>query len=224
METLAAARQLADLMVKIGDLAGRKTICLLSDMNQPLGHAVGNALEVKEALQTLKGGGPADFREHCLHVSANMLLVGKRARDLDEGRALAEKAIANGTAFEKLRVLVGAQGGDVSYVDDPDKLPIAKIVEPVKSPRSGFLAQVDARTIGEASVSLGAGRAKKSDAVDHAVGFIVHHKVGDKVEQGEPLFVIHANDEAKSKEARENALSAHVFSDTPVPALPLFYD
>jgi pyrimidine-nucleoside phosphorylase len=224
METLDEAHQLADLMTQIGDLAGRRTICLLSDMNQPLGQAVGNALEVKEALDTLKGGGPGDFREHCLHVSAQMLLVGKRARDLGEGRALAEKAVAKGTAFEKFRVLVQAQGGDVSFVDDPDKLPKAKIVEEVKAPRSGYLAQVDARSIGEAAVVLGAGRAKKSDAVDHAVGFIVRHKVGDKIEQGEPLFLIHANDERKQAEARENVLAAHTFSANPMPPLPLFYD
>ena len=224
METLGEAHQLADLMVKIGELAGRRTICLLSDMNQPLGHAVGNALEVKEAIDTLKGGGPSDFHEHCIHVSAYMLVVGKRAGDLNEGRALAEKAISNGTAFEKFRVLVQAQGGDVSFVDDPDKLPKAKIVEVVKTPQTGYLAQVDARSVGEAAVALGAGRAKKSDNVDHAVGFIVHHKVGDKVEAGEPLFTIHANDPKKQAEARKNVLAAHVISAAPVPPLPLFYD
>ena len=224
METLSEAHQLADLMVKIGELAGRETICLLSDMNQPLGHAVGNALEVKEAIDTLKGGGPADFREHCLQISAHMLVVGKRARDVSEGRFLAEKVISEGTAFEKFRVLVKAQGGDVSFVDDPDKLPMAKFVEIVKAPQSGYLGQVNARDIGEAAVSLGAGRAKKSDNVDHAVGFIVHHKVGDKVEVGEPLFTIHANDAVKQVEARENVLSAHVFSAVPVSPLPRFYD
>jgi pyrimidine-nucleoside phosphorylase len=224
METLDMARQLADLMTEIGDLAGRKTVCLLSDMNQPLGHAVGNALEVKEAIDALHGGGPADFREHCLHVSAHMLMVGKRAKDLDEGRRMAEKAIADGSAFEKFRVLVQAQGGDVSFVDHPDKLPQAKFVEVVKSPRSGYLAEIDARGVGEASVSLGAGRAKKSDAVDHAVGFVIHHKVGDGVESGDPLFTIHANDERKQAEARAQVLAAHVFSDQPVPPLPLFYE
>jgi pyrimidine-nucleoside phosphorylase len=224
METLDEAHQLADLMVKIGDLAGRKTICLLSDMNQPLGHAVGNAIEVKEALDTLKGGGPADFREHCLHVSAHMLMVGKKVSDLDEGRVLAEKSVGDGSAFEKFRVLVKAQGGDVSYIDDPDKLPQAKIIEQVKAPQSGYLAQVDARKIGEAAVALGAGRAKKSDTVDHAVGFLVNQKVGDKIEQGEPLFTIYANDEKKQTEAREQVLEAHKFSPTPVPHLPLFYD
>jgi pyrimidine-nucleoside phosphorylase len=224
METLDDARKLADLMVQIGDLAGRKTICLLSDMNQPLGHTIGNALEVKEAIDTLKGGGPADFREHCLHVSAHMLVAGQRATDLDGGRALAERAIASGSAFEKFRVLVQAQGGDVSYVDHPEKLPRAKFVETVDAPGSGWLAQVDARSVGEASVDLGAGRAKKSDAIDHAVGFLIHHKVGDRVEGGEPLFVVHANDEKKLAEARGRVLAAHAFSKALVPSLPLFYD
>lgn len=225
METLDMARQLADLMTQIGDLAGRKTVCLLSDMNQPLGHAVGNALEVKEAIDALKGGGdPVDFREHCLHVSSHMLVVGRRARDLGEGRAMSEKAIADGSALEKFRVLVEAQGGDVSYVDDPDKLPRAKFVEVVKAPRSGWLSKVDARSVGEASVALGAGRAKKSDAIDHAVGFVIHHKVGDQVRQSGPLFSIHANDEKKLTEAKERVLAAHEFSDQPVPPLPLFYD
>jgi pyrimidine-nucleoside phosphorylase len=224
METLEDAHKLADLMVKIGDLAGRKTICLLSDMNQPLGNAVGNGLEVKEAVDALKGGGPKDFSEHCLHVSAHMLVVGKRAGDLKEGWALAEKALTNGTAFEKFRVLVQAQGGDVSYIDQTDKLPKARIVDVVKSPQPGYLAQIDARSIGEASVALGAGRAKKTDTVDHAVGFIIHHKVGDKVEAGEPLFTIHANDTQKGAEARKNVLGAHVFSPTPVAPLQLFYD
>ena len=193
-------------------------------MNQPLGNAVGNALEVKEAIDTLKGGGPEDFREHCLHVSSHMLVVGKRARDLEEGRTMAEKAISDGSAFEKFRVLVEAQGGDVSYVDDPGKLPQAKFVEVVKAPRSGCLSEVNARGVGEASVSLGAGRAKKSDSIDHAVGFIIHHKVGDQVRKGEPLFTVHADDETRGAEARERVLAAHTFSDGSVSPLPLFYD
>jgi pyrimidine-nucleoside phosphorylase len=139
MQTLDEARKLAELMVNIGRLAGRQTVALLSDMNQPLGHAVGNALEVVEAIETLHVSGPADFREHCLHVSAHMLLLGKRAKDLDEGRRMAERSIADGSAFEKFRVLVQTQGGDVSFVDDPDKFPKAKLVDVVKAPRSGFI-------------------------------------------------------------------------------------
>ena len=224
METLDEARILARTMTDIGRLAGREVVALLSDMNQPLGCAVGNSLEVVEAIEALKGGGPADFREHCLHVSAHMLVLGRRAKDLEQGRAMAEKAIADGSAFEKFRVLVQAQGGDVSYVDDVSKFPRAKFVEVVLAPRSGTISQVQARSVGEAAVTLGAGRAKKSDAVDHAVGFVIHKKVGDRVGRGEPLFTIHANDEAKLAEAREAVLSAHAFSDTDVPPLPLFYE
>lgn len=224
METLDEARVLAHLMVDIGNRAGRKTVALLSDMNQPLGCAVGNALEVVEAIETLHNGGPMDFREHCLHVAGHMLVLGRRAKDLEEGRAMAEKSLADGNAYEKFRVLVTAQGGDISYVDNPSKLPKANLVEVVKVPRSGILSQVHARSVGEASVTLGAGRAKKGDPIDHAVGFIIYHKVGDKLEAGEPLFEIHANDAEKLALAREAVLNAHTFGDEPVPPLPLFYE
>lgn len=224
METLDEARVLADLMVDIGKLAGREVVALLSDMNQPLGCAVGNSLEVVEAIEALKDGGPTDFREHCLHVSAHMLVLGKRADNLEEGRAMAKRALADGSAFEKFRVLVQAQGGDVAYVDNVSKFPKAKFIEEVKAHRSGCVSQVQARSVGEASVILGAGRAKKSDAVDHAVGIIIHKKVGDLVEKGEPLFAIHANDEAKLAEARNMVMAAYSFSDRVVPPLPLFYD
>lgn len=224
MQTLEEARELANLMVDIGHLAGRETVALLSDMNQPLGNAVGNALEVVEAIEALHGRGPQDFREHCLHVSAHMLVLGKRAKDLNEARALAERAIADGSAFEKFRVLVTAQGGDVAFVDDPAKLPKASLVEVMNAPRSGFISQVHARCVGEAAVDLGAGRAKKSDPVDHAVGFVILRKVGDHVEKGGPLFQVHANDPAKLTVACEQVLKAHAFSDQPVPPLPLFYD
>jgi pyrimidine-nucleoside phosphorylase len=224
METLDEARVLAKLMVDIGHLAGREVVALLSDMNQPLGCAVGNSLEVVEAIDTLKGGGPEDFREHCLHVSAHMLVLGKRAQNLAEGRVMAEKSIADGSALEKFRVLVQAQGGDISYVDDPSKFPSAKFVEVVEAPRSGSISQIDARSVGEAAVTLGAGRAKKSDSVDHAVGFVIHHKVGDRIEKGEPLFTIHANDESKLAEARSVVVAAHEIQDGEAARLPLFYE
>ncbi len=223
METLDQARELADLMVQIGALAGRRTIALLSDMNQPLGNAVGNALEVIEAIETLNGGGPPDFREHCLHVAAHMLVLGKKTSDLVEGRQLAEWALIERRALEKFRALVQAQGGDVAHVDDPDLLPRAKLVEVVKSPSSGWLAQVRARNVGEAAVRLGAGRARKGDPIDHAVGIVLHHKVGERVEIGQPLFTIHANDAALQAEARQQVLEAHVFSQKPIEPLPLFY-
>lgn len=224
METLEAARQLAELMISIGSLAGRQVVTLLSDMNQPLGNAVGNALEVREAVETLQGGGPEDFREHCLHVCAHMLVLGKRAATLDEGRQLASAAMADGRALEKFRQLVRAQGGDVAYVDNLDLLPRAKYIEVVPAPRSGWLAEVRARTVGEAAVSLGAGRARKGDPIDHAVGFVIHKKVGQRVEQGEPLFTIHANRPDQIEQARQAVLSAHSWSKTPPNPLPLFYN
>ena len=224
MKTLEDARQLANMMVNIGQLAGREVVALLSDMNQPLGNAVGNSLEVIEAVETLRDNGPEDFLEHCLHVSAHMLVLGKRAKDLVEARAMAEKSIADGSAFEKLRVLVQAQGGDVSYVDDTSKVPQAEHVEVVNAPQTGYLAQIQARTVGEAAVALGAGRARKSDPIDHAVGLVIHHKVGDRVQKGEPLFTVHANDREKLAEARQAVLSAHVFSEEVVERLPLFYE
>ena len=224
METLEEARELANLMVDIGHLAGRKTVALLSDMNQPLGSAVGNSLEVIEAIEMLRGHAPADYREHCLHVTAHVLVAGGRANDLNEGRVMAERCVADGSALEKFRILVQAQGGDVSYVDDISRFERAKYVEVVNAPRSGFISQVHARIVGEASVVLGAGRAKKSDLIDHAVGFIIHKKVGDQVAEGEPLFEIHANDEEKMAEARSAVLLAHNFSNKFVSPLPLFYE
>ncbi len=224
MQTLEEARTLANLMVDIGTLAGRRTVALLSDMNQPLGCAVGNALEAIEAIEMLRGNAPKDYYEHCLHVAAHVLLLGKRVDDLEQGRALAERSIKDGSALEKFRVLVQAQGGDVSYLDDTSKFERAKFVEVVPAPRSGFVSQVHARLVGEASVVLGAGRAKKTDPIDHAVGFLIHKKVGDQVQAGDPLFEIHANQEEKIAEARSAVLAAYAFSDEFVSPLPLFYE
>jgi pyrimidine-nucleoside phosphorylase len=224
METLDEARKLVSLMVDIGRLAGREVVTLLSDMNQPLGEAVGNSLEVIEAISTLHGHGPADFSEHCLHVSAHMLVLGHRTRDLESGRRMAEAVIASGAAMEKFRMLVKAQGGDVSFVDNPGKFPKVKFSEVVRAERGGYLSRVHARLIGEASVALGAGRARKGDAVDHAVGFILHHKVGERVEKDQPLITIHASEAKKLMEAREQVREAFIYSDEPVPPLPLFYE
>lgn len=223
MQTLEEARQLADLMTAIGELAGRKVKALLSDMNQPLGQAVGNTLEVREAIDTLRGGGPADFREHCLEASAQMLVIGNRAATLKSARQMAEAAVTNGSAWQTFRQLVAAQGGDVSYVDSPQKMENARVVETVPAPASGFLSQINARAVGEAAVALGAGRAKKGDSIDHAVGFEILRKVGDRVEKGQPLFVVHANAPGRLAQARQEVLAAHSFSALPVTPLPLFY-
>ncbi|MBN2044071.1 MAG: thymidine phosphorylase [Anaerolineales bacterium] len=223
METVPEARELAELMVQIAHLAGRRAVGLISDMNQPLGFAVGNALEVKEAIDTLKGNGPPDFVEHCLQVATYMVYLAERADHVEAARSIVEKANHSGQAFEKFRQLVEVQGGDVSYVDHPHKLPQAKLVEAVPAPRRGYLAVIDARVIGEMAVVLGAGRLKKGMPVDHAVGIVVHHKVGDYVEVGEPLFTIHADSQDKLDEVKPELLNAHQWSDDPVKPLPLFY-
>jgi len=223
MKTQEEARSLAKLMVKIARLAGRKAVALLSDMNQPLGHAVGNALEVKEAIETLHGGGPTDFRQHAIEVASQLLLLGQAEKTLSAARKRAGVTLKDGSAFERFRDLVSAQGGDVRYVDDPSLLPRAKFVEEVPAPRSGYLKWVDARQIGEASVALGAGRAKKGDPIDHAVGIVVLHKVGDRVAKGAPLFTLHANDQTKLEATRAQVLAAHQWSAKKVKPLPLFY-
>jgi len=223
MENLEDAHKLAHLMVAIGRLSNRKVVALLSDMNQPLGHAVGNALELKEAIDTLHGRGPADFSEHALVVASHMLRLAGKGSTIEETRRLAEAVLSNGEAWQKFHQLVEAQGGDVSYIDNPEKLPAAAIVETIAAPRSGYLAGINARTVGETAVVLGAGRERKGEPVDHAVGIVVHHKVGDAIQQGDALFTIHANDRNKFNEARQRLLDAHTWSDTKVAPLPLFY-
>jgi pyrimidine-nucleoside phosphorylase len=223
MEDLQSARVLAEAMAWIARLSERKAVALLSDMNQPLGYAVGNALEVREAIDTLRGGGPLDFRQHCLEVAGYMLMLGGLAEDEFQGLRMAKEALSSGKSLERFRVLVSAQGGDVSYVDEPEKMPRARLIEVVPAPRSGYLEVIDARMIGEASVRLGAGRAKKSDQIDHAVGFVIHHKVGDFVERGQPLFTVHANQKSALADGRRSVLEAHSWSDDSIPPLPLFY-
>lgn len=223
METLEDARKLSTLMVSIARLSGRRAVALLSDMNQPLGCAVGNALEVKEAIETLHGGGPADFREHCLTVASHMLVLGNKAPSLGAARALAEKAISNGAALAVFRKLVSAQGGDVTYVDDPGKLPTARLVFTVTSEQEGYISAINAREVGETAVELGAGRAKKTDVIDYAVGIVIHRKVGDAVKPGDALFTVYANDLVKQLDARARLAKAFSFSSQPVEPLPLFY-
>jgi len=224
MQTLEEARSLARLLTSIARLANRKAVALLSDMNQPLGHAVGNALETREAIQTLHGGGPQDFREHCLVVAGHMLALGGKAAHEKEGREMARQAIDSGSAWEKFRVLVRAQGGDVEAVDDPDRLPAAPIQVDVPAPRGGYLRQIHARMVGETAVLLGGGRMKKGDPIDHAVGVMVYKKVGEQVQEGETLFTIHAHREVDVDLARERLLEAVQWSDAPVDPLPLFYE
>jgi pyrimidine-nucleoside phosphorylase len=223
MQTLEEARELARIMVAIGKLSGRRVVAILSDMNQPLGNAVGNALELREAIETLHGKGPADFREHCVMLSSHLLGLGGMTTSLEEGRRMAEKMLDEGRAYNMFRSLVIAQGGDVSFIDEPDRLPQTPFIKRVTAPRGGYLQGVHAREVGETAVDLGAGRAKKSDPIDHAVGILIHCKVGDRVEKGNPLFTIFANDEEKLRLAQERLLFAHQWSDEPCQPLPAFY-
>jgi len=224
MKNVQEARELSKLMVDIGKLSGRKVTALLSDMNQPLGIAVGNALEVKEAINTLHGLGPDDFLEHCLVVASHLLVLGGKTANLEDARRLAEKRLSDGSAWEMFRKLITAQGGDVSYIDNPDNLPLAPIIEMVYASADGNIAEINARIVGETAVVMGAGRAKKGDAIDFAVGLRILHKVGDRVSKGDPLFEIHARTPESMHYAKDEILRAFSWSAEPVDPLPLFYD
>ena len=224
MENLEDARILAHLMVEIGKMAGRRTIALLSDMNQPLGAAVGNALELKEAIDTLKGGGAPDFVEHCLVVAGHMLALGGITANEHEGRLIAEAALHSGDGMKTFKKMVHAQGGNVAYLDEPERLPGARLVEQVRASHTGRMRVIHARKVGETVVMLGGGRAKKGDAIDYGVGVMVHKKVGDWVEAEEGIFTIYANDEEKCRLAQSRLLGAIDWSDsTPEPPMALFY-
>lgn len=224
MKTMEEATALARLMVEIGQGVGRRVRAVLSDMNQPLGRAVGNALELKEALDTLHGHGPHDFLEHCLSVAGQMLILGGKAQDPQDARAILLEALYSGRALAKFREWIAAQGGDLAAVDDPSRLPQAAIVQDVPAPRAGYVAGVDAMEVGLAAMSLGAGRARKGDPINHAVGVVLQAKIGDYVERGEPLLTIHANDSDKLAQGREKLLAAYAWSEEPVQAPPPVYE
>lgn len=189
------AVELARAMVSIGNNVGRNTMAIISSMSEPLGYAIGNALEVKEAIDTLKGEGPEDLTALCLELGAQMAVLGGAAASLDEAKDKLRAAIDNGEALEKFRVFLKNQGGDASVVDDPSKLPQAEYQFEVKAEESGFVEEIAAEEIGIASAMLGAGRQTKEDEIDLAVGLVLKKKVGDRVEQGDTLAVIHSNSE-----------------------------
>ncbi len=220
MKTLEQAEALARLMVKIGRGVGRQVAAVLSDMNQPLGLAVGNTLEVREAIDTLHGGGPADLREHCLTIGGKMVQLAGKAGSLDEGRALLVELLDNGQAWAKFVEWITAQGGDRSQLANPDTLATARLIETAGAPRGGYVAGLDAAEIGLTSVELSGGRQKKGDTINLAVGLVCHAKIGANLKAGDPLFTIHANDDAKLAAARLRLLAAVTWSDTPVDVPP----
>lgn len=203
MKTDKDAENLAHAMVRIGNNVGRQTMAVISDMSQPLGFAIGNALEVQEAIDTLKGEGPEDLTELVLILGSQMVVLAKKAKDLDEARAMLKEVMANGKALAKFKDFLNNQGGDGSIVDDPSKLPQAKFKIDVPAKESGVVSEIVADEIGIAAMLLGAGRATKEDEIDLAVGIMLRKKVGDKVAAGEPLVTIYANKEdVKAVEAK----------------------
>ncbi|ATA60532.1 Pyrimidine-nucleoside phosphorylase [Geobacillus stearothermophilus] len=223
MKKLDEARRLARVMVDIGKRVGRRTMAVISDMSQPLGYAVGNALEVKEAIETLKGNGPRDLTELCLTLGSHMVYLAEKAPSLDEARRLLEEAIRSGAAIAAFKTFLAAQGGDASVVDDLDKLPKAAYTSTVTAAADGYVAEMAADDIGTAAMWLGAGRAKKEDVIDLAVGIVLHKKIGDRVQKGEALATIHSNrpDVLDVKEKIEAAIR---LSPQPVARPPLIYE
>jgi pyrimidine-nucleoside phosphorylase len=224
METLEKARALAHAMVDIGQGLGRQVAAVISDMNQPLGHAVGNALETAEAVMTLRGKGPDDFWRHCLAIAEQMLVLGGRARDRAAARSMLHEVVQSGRALRKLVEWVEAQGGDASVLGDPPGMAVASIVKDVVAPRSGQVAAIDAREVGLAAVDLGAGRRRKGDPIDHAVGIVLQAKVGDRVAAGDRLFTVHANDRERCNRAQERVLQAYGWAEEGAEPPPLIYE
>ncbi|MDK7753770.1 pyrimidine-nucleoside phosphorylase [Staphylococcus ureilyticus] len=213
MKTIEDAEALAHAMVSIGNNVGRNTMAIISDMSQPLGNAIGNALEVKEAIETLKGQGPKDLTELVMTLGSQMVVVGGKAKDLEEAQALLEKAIEDGSALESFRTFLENQDGDGSVVDDVSKLPQARFQIDLLSQKSGTVTEIIANEIGVASMMLGAGRQTKEDDIDLSVGIVLHKKVGDSVDEGEALLTIHSNREqindVKEKLNQSITISSH---------------
>lgn len=220
MKTAEDAEELAHAMVGIGNATGRKTMAIISDMSQPLGFAIGNALEVKEAIETLQGNGPEDLTELCLVLGSQMVVVGGKADDLDQARKMLEDVIDNGKALEVFRQFIKAQGGNPSVVDDVSLLPQAKFVKEVPAQQEGYVSFMEADEIGTAAMVLGAGRATKDSEIDLAVGIVLHKKVGDFVKKGEALATVYSNTEdlAQCLEMLYNSIE---FKDEPVEKIQL---
>lgn len=212
---------LAQEMVSIGNGAGKDTIAVITDMDQPLGYAVGNALEVKEAIDTLNGNGPDDLMELCYVLGSYMLVAAGKAEDTDMARLMLEKVVEDKSALNKLAELVEAQGGDKSFVYETEKFPKPSIIMEVPSFETGFVEKIDTSDIGAVSLILGGGRETKESEIDLSVGVVLHKKVGDKVEQGENIATLYANDLDKLSLAKDRLLNAFCITVTPAKPQPL---
>jgi pyrimidine-nucleoside phosphorylase len=223
MKTHTEARALAEIMVDIGNGAGKKTIALITGMDQPLGYAIGNTLEVKEAIAALRGRGPADLMEICTALAAYMILLAGKTDELDTAKKLVSETIPNGKAYEKLQEFVAAQGGDISCITNPGAFPQAANVTAVTSPVDGYVQRISAEGIGSISMELGAGRIKKDDVIDYTAGVLLNKKTGDTVKKGEILAWLHTNAGERLPKAQEQLLAAYAFGDTMPETKPLIY-
>lgn len=221
MKTAEDARRLAETMVGIGEDAGVRTRAVLSSMEQPLGSAVGNALEIAEAVAILRGEGPEDVTTLCLHEVATLLAMAGLADDETAGHERAERAMRDGSGLAKLAEVVEAQGGDARQVEDSSRLPQAPIRDVIAAPRSGYITGIDAERVGMASVHLGAGRLKKGDPIDPAVGLMLRAKVGDQLTAGEPLVEVHARNAEQVAAIRDELLGAYAWGDEAPQRTPL---
>lgn len=224
MKTPETAKELAQEMVDIGKHLGRETIGVISDMDQPLGYAIGNSLEVIEAIELLKGNGPKDLLELTLTIGSNMLFCAKMAESEEEARKMLMENIENGKGLEKLKDFIKAQGGDITPIDDYSKFPQAKYVEKVTSPVDGYITKIHAEAFGLIAMELGAGRATKESEIDLAVGIVLNKKRGEKVNKGDVLAYIHSNSEEKIEKARKSILENIVIEDSYDLNIPLIYD
>ncbi len=223
MKCYEDAKELAEAMVNIGKNVGRNTVAVISDMDQPLGLAVGNALEVKEAIDTLKGVGPKDLLELCLTLGSNMVVLAEKAKTVEEAREMLLKVIEDGSALKKLREFIESQGGNGNQVDNTELLPKAKYIVEVKSEVDGYVSKIDSERIGLIAMELGAGRATKEDTVDLAVGIVLNKKRSDKVAKGDVLAYIHSNDEGKIEKASKDIIGSYHIIDENREAVPLIY-
>ena len=222
MKTLEDSIALAKEMVSIGEHVGRRTVALITDMDRPLGCAIGNALEVREACETLQGRGPADLTEVCIELAANMLWLAEKG-ELAQCRSLAKQQIANGEAFAKLKEMVQAQGGDTSVLDDPSRFDRSNVCYEVLAQREGFLYAMDTERCGIASMELGAGREKKEDPIDYSAGIVLRKKVGDFVRKGEVLASFYSSEESKCRTAEQTFTQALRIQDARPKQTALIY-
>jgi len=223
MKTEDDAAFLAELMVETGERMGKEVVALITDMDQPLGSMIGNALEVVEAVEVLRGEGPEDLRQLCLELAGWMLHLGGVSATVEDGKRQSEKLISSGKALDKFRQMVELQGGDPRAIDDPGKLPQAQRTMTISSPEGGYLASLKCEQIGTACVVLGGGRERKEDSVDPAVGIVLHKKVGDAVSTGELLATIHYNSEARAQRVRELLEVSYQIADSPLEKRPLIH-